>query len=153
MYICLDTNGLLETATTSWNTTDAISPLSLDTATPPTDNRSHMLDSFTPDNSHLSEHSPYSSLTMYDELSEEVKQKPTTTKPIDFLRSHSSETSSPVKSPSGLPSDHHSLPSSYSDSLPLSDRPLLEAVSPGKSSSRSSDNVVMYVRLSVTDSL
>ena len=139
MYIHLDTNELLETAATSWNTTDPISPLSLDTGTPPTlDDKSHMLDSFTQDTSHLSEHSPYSSLTAYDELSEEVKHKPTPTKPIDFLRSLSSETSSPAKSPSGLTSNtdhHHSLPSSYSDSLPLSDRPLLEAVSPGQSSS------------------
>ena len=97
-----------------------------------------MLDSFTQDTSHLSQHSPYSSLTESDELSEEVRHKPAPTKPIDFLRSHSSETSSPAKSPSGLSPNkdyHHSLPSSYSSAYltsPLSDRPLLEAVSPGQ---------------------
>ena len=127
----------MQTATTS---TDAISPLSLDTATPPRlDDRSHALDSLTQDTNYLSQHSPYSSLTVYDELSKEVKHKPIPTKPIDFMRSHSSEASSPEKSSSCLSPNkdhHHSLPSSYSDNLtsPLSDRPLLEAVSPGQSS-------------------
>ena len=95
-----------------------------------------MLDSFTQDTSSL--YSPSSSLTAFDELSEEVKHKPIhATKPIEFLRSHSSETSSPAKSPSCLSpdKDHHSL-SSYSKSphltSPLTDQPLLEHASPGQ---------------------
>ena len=98
--------------------------------------RSNLLDSFTQDTSSL--YSPSSSLTAFDELSEEVKHKPIhATNPVEFLRSHSSETSSPGKSPSCLSpdKDHHSL-SFYSKSphlaSPLTDWSPLEHVSPGQ---------------------
>ena len=94
------------------------------------DDSHHSLDSFTQGTGHFSD------CRAFDQLSEEVKLKPT--KPIEFMRSHSSEMSSPARSLSSLSPNkdrHHSL-SSHDDGLyptsPLSDRPLLESASPGQ---------------------
>lgn len=117
--------------TSSQSSTAALSPPLLPVVTTPMLNdSSYTLDSFTQDNTHP--YSQSSDLMMLAELSEEVKSKPTPNKPTDFMRSYSSEASSPAMSSLSPSKDrHYSLPSYGEGSYPMSDMPQLESVSPG----------------------